>query len=183
MDISLVSEEPPLNKGYGNSTTIAFDVDQENAAKIILLSLAETVCTRLRADSAFAYVVAVSIVNSDFRHASHQMTLFSATNTTVEIHRAACRLFDELWDGTPIRKLGIHTGRLVHGAADRQLNLLDMDRFEKYSRMDAMVDTIRGRFGEDSIKRAVFIDSPIYHMAGGIAPEKRRPDYGTGIRE
>ena len=27
------------NKGYGNSTTIAFDVDQEDAAKMILLIL------------------------------------------------------------------------------------------------------------------------------------------------
>jgi DNA polymerase-4 len=183
IDISVVSEEAPPNKGYGNSTTIAFDVDQENAAKIILLSLAETVCTRLRADAAFATVVAVSIVNSDFSHASHQMTLFSATNTTIEIHKAACHLFDELWDGTPIRKLGIHTSKVVYGTAVRQMNLFDMNRYEKFSKMDTAVDRVRERFGDDAIKRAIFIDNPIYHMAGGITPEKRRPNYGDGIKE
>jgi len=183
IDVSVVSDEAPLNKGYGNSTTIAFDVDQENAAKMILLSLAETVCTRLRADQAFATVVAVSIVNSDFRHASHQMTLFSATNTTVEIHRAACRLFDELWDGTPIRNLGVHTSKVVHGSAVRQMNLFDMNRYEKFSKMDTTVDLVRERFGDDSIKRAIFLNNPIYHMSGGIPPEKRRPEYGKGIKE
>jgi DNA polymerase IV len=183
IDLSVVSNEVPPNKGYGNSSTIAFDVDQEGPAKMILLSLTETVCTRLRADNVMANVVAVSIVDSQFHHASHQLTLFGATNTTNEIHRAACRLFDELWDGSPIRNLGIHTSRVVSSSSARQMNLFDMNRYEKLSRLDETVDKVRDRFGEDSIKRAVFLNNSIYHMAGGIAPEKRRPDYGAEIKE
>jgi len=182
IDVSVVSNEIPANKGYGNSTTIAFDVDQANAAKMILLSLAETVCTRLRADSVMATVVAVSIVTSEFHHASHQLTLFSATDTTNEIHRAACRLFDDLWDGTPIRNLGIHTSKVVHGTSVRQLNLFDMNRYERLSKLDTVVDTVRERYGDDSIMRAIFLNNPIYHMAGGIPPEKRKPNYGEGIK-
>ena len=30
--------------------------------------------------------------------------------------------------------------------------------------------------------RAIFLNNPIYHMAGGIPPEKRKPNYG-GIME
>ena len=178
IDVSVVSDEVPLNKGYGNSTTIAFDVDQEGTAKMILLSLAETVGTRLRADSAMATVVALSIVDSEFHHASHQMTLFSATNTTVEIHRAACRLFDELWDSSPIRNLGIHTSKVVHGSSTRQINLFDGNRYDKFSKLDKSVDAVRERYGDDSIVRAIFLNNPIYHMAGGIPPEKRKPNYG-----
>jgi DNA polymerase-4 len=183
VDLSVISDEPPVNKGYGNSTTIAFDVDRPDTAKIILLSLAETVCTRLRADNAMVTVVAVGIVNSEFKYESHQMTLFSPTNTTIEVHRAACGLFDELWDGSPIRKLGIHTSKVVHGSADRQLNLFDMNRFEKFSKVDKVVDEVRERFGDDAVMRAIFLNSPVYHMVGGVAPEKRRPDYGDGIKE
>lgn len=182
IDMSVVSDEVPPNKGYGNSTTIAFDVDQANAAKMILLSLAETVCTRLRADSVMATVVAVSIVDSEFHHVSHQMTLLSATNTTNEIHRAACRLFDELWDGSPIRNLGIHTSKVVSGTSIRQINLFDMNCYERMSKLDTAVDKVRDRYGDDSIMRAVFLNNPIYHMAGGIPPEKRKPDYGEGIK-
>lgn len=183
VDVSFVSNEVPLNKGYGNSTTIAFDVDRPDTAKIILLSLTETVCTRLRADNAYATVVAVGIVNNEFHWESHQMTLFSPSNTTNEIHRAACRLFEELWDGSPIRKLGVHTSKVVHGATVRQLNLFDMNRFEKFSKMDVAVDKVRERFGDDAVKRAIFLNNPVYHMAGGVTPEKRRPDYGAGIIE
>ena len=183
IDVSVVSDVVPPNKGYGNSTTIAFDVDQAGAAKMILLSLAETVCTRLRADSVMATVVAVSIVDSEFNHASHQMTLLSATNTTGEIHRAACQLFDELWEGSPIRNLGIHTSKVVSGASIRQINLFDMNRYERMSKLDTVVDQVRERYGDDSIMRAIFLNNPIYHMAGGIPPEKRRPEYEEGIRE
>ena len=181
IDLSVVAEEAPPNKGYGNSTTIAFDVDDGSTAKMVLLSLAEKVCTRLRADKVMATVVAVSIVDIYFRHSSHQMTLISPTNITNEIHKAACKLFDRLWDGTPIRHLGIHTSKIVRGEVYKQINLFDMNRYEKLSRLDAVVDTIRERYGEDSVKRAIFLKGPVYHMAGGISPEKRKPKYKEGI--
>jgi DNA polymerase-4 len=182
IDVSVVSEEVAPNKGYGNSTTIAFDVDKENIAKMILLSLAETVGSRLRMDSVMATVVAVSIVNSEFHHATHQLTLLSATNTTNELHKASCRLFDELWDGSPIRNLGIHTSKVVSGTSIRQINLFDMNRYERLSKLDSVVDKVREKYGDDSIMRAIFLNNPVYHMAGGIPPEKRKPNYGEGIK-
>jgi len=182
IDMSVVSSEAPPNKGYGNSTTIAFDVEEESVAKMVLLSLAETVCTRLRADSVMATVVAVSIVDFEFHHASHQMTLLTASNTTNEIHRAACRLFDELWEGLPIRNLGIHTSKVISGDSLRQINLFDGNRYEKLSKLDIAVDMVRERYGDDSIKRAVFLENRIYHMAGGIPPEKRKAIYKEGIK-
>lgn len=181
IDMSVVSDEVPPNKGYGNSTTIAFDVEEEGDAKMVLLSLAETVCTRLRVDSVMATVVAVSIVDFEFHHASHQLTLLTATNTTNEIHKAACRLFDELWDGLPIRNLGIHTSKVVSGDSLRQINLFDMNRYEKLTKLDTAVDVVRERYGDDAIMRAVFLENRIYHMAGGIPPEKRKPNYKEGI--
>ena len=36
-----------------------------------------------------------------------------STNTTDDLYRISCQLFKELWDGTPIRLLGIRTGKLV----------------------------------------------------------------------
>ena len=177
IDMSVVANEASPNKGYGNSTTIAFDVDDGSTAKMVLLSLAEKVGARLRADSVMANLVAVSTVDMYFRHESHQMQLFSPSNTTNEIHKVSCKLFDEIWDGTPLRNLGIHTSKIVQGDVDKQLNLFDMNRHEKLSKLDLAVDVIRERYGEDSILRAVFLESPIYHMSGGISPEKRKPSY------
>ena len=177
MDVSVVQPEAPANKGYGNSTTIAFDVTDASTAKLVLLALAETVGTRLRAAKVRAEVIAVGIKSHDLSYASHQMTLRNATNITIEIHRCACQLFDELWDGTAIRHLGIHTSRVKDGFDMRQLDMFDDTDYEKLERMDATIDRIRGRYGIDSVKRAAFIGSPIDHMSGGISREKRTVDY------
>lgn len=177
MDVSVVQSEAPANKGYGNSTTIAFDVTDASTAKLVLLALAETVGTRLRAAKVRAEVIAVGIKSHDLRYASHQMTLRNATNITTEIHKFACRLFDELWDGSAIRHLGIHTSRIKDGINMRQLDMFDATDYEKLEKMDAAVDQIRKRYGIDSVKRAAFVNSPIDHMSGGISREKRSVDY------
>lgn len=177
IDVSMVASEAAPNKGYGNSTTIAFDVDNAKTAKLVLLALSETVSTRLREGNVLATVVAVDIVDCEFNRCSHQMTLFSGTNTTNDIYQAACKLFDELWEGAPIRHLGVHTSKVVDNTGMRQLNLFDMQKYEKLEKLDKAIDKIRDRYGADSVMRASFVKSEIYHMTGGIPPEKRKVDY------
>ena len=177
VDVSVVQSEPPPNKGYGNSTTIAFDVCDASTAKLVLLSLAETVGARLREAGVRAEVIAVGIKNFDLSYASHQMTLHNATNITAEIYQHACRLFDSLWDGTPIRHLGIHTSRIKDGFQLRQMDMFDDTDYERLEKLDGTVDQIRKRYGIDSLKRAVFVGSRIDHMGGGISREKRSVDY------
>ncbi len=177
IDVSLVASETPANKGYGNSTTVAFDVEDEVTAKLVLLGLVETVTTRLREDNMLANVVSVSLVDFEFNHASHQTTLFTGTNATNEIHQVACKLFDKLWDKTPLRQLGVHTSKVTEDKGIRQLNLFDMNKYEKLNKLDQAIDTIRERYGADSVMRASFVNSNIYHMSGGISPEKRKADY------
>lgn len=172
-DASMVEPVPADNKGYGNSTTISFDVADAQTAKMVLLSLAETVGRRLRKDDARIEVVSISIRFYDFSYVSHQGVLRSPTNITKEIHDAACRLFDELWDGTPIRHLGVHTGRVRRDGSSRQLALFDDMDYEKLERLDQAIDSIRDRFGADSVRRASFLrQDRIDHMNGGF-PEKR----------
>lgn len=177
VDVSLVSSETVVNKGYGNSTTIAFDVDNAETAMLVLLALSETVSTRLREDNMLATVVAVSIVDYEFKHTSHQTTLYTGTNQTDCIYHSACRLFEELWDGTPIRHLGVHTSKVKEDNGIRQLDLFQMGRYEKLEKLDKAIDCIRGRYGADAVMRASFVNSRIYHMSGGISPDKKKVDY------
>lgn len=177
-DVSLVEPEPAQNKGYGNSTTIAFDVADAPTAKMVLLSLCETIGRRLRRDQVRIETVSVSIRFHDLSCVSHQSVLEAATNITREIHTAACRLFDELWDGTPIRHLGVHTGRVSKNGASRQLSLFDHTDYERLEKLDSAVDRIREKFGADAILRASFLkQDQIDHMNGGISREKRTVDY------
>ena len=149
--------EPPDNKGYGNSVTIAFDVKDADTAKNILLSLSETVGRRLRRDGVWIETVSVTIRYFDLNRTSHQCVLEHATNITDEIYRAACRLFDELWDGAPIRLLGVQTGKVTKEGENRQLSLFDDTDYEKLERLDRAMDSIRERFGADAVQRASFM--------------------------
>lgn len=143
----------PANKGYSNETTLAFDVTDAHLAKEILLSLTETVATRIRADKAYISVVSVYFVDNEFRHSSRQMTLDSATNVTNEIYHHACALFDQLWNGSPIRLLGIQTSRAT-SENHRQYSLFEQQNVEKLSKLDSAIDAIRNKYGDASIQRA-----------------------------
>ncbi|MGI6095292.1 MAG: DNA polymerase Y family protein [Lachnospiraceae bacterium] len=177
MDVSVVEAAPEPNKGYGNSTTIAFDVTDRDTAKMVLLALCETVAARLREHRVKAEVISVGIKNNELHHVSHQKVLSSATDITSELHRTACQLFDELWNGDPIRHLGVYASRIRDHDFTRQMDLFDQTNYEKLEKMDAAVDAIRQKFGMDAVKRASFLEGEIDHMSGGISREKRSVDY------
>lgn len=153
VDHSPVLRKQPENKGYGNSTTLPRDVTDEDDAKRILLSLCESVGSRLRADDFMAQVIAVSIRNSQFQQNSHQCTMPAATNVTSELYRYACSLFDESWDHCPIRLLGVSTSKLTRERS-RQLNILDSGFYLRQGKMEHAVDEIRKKFGDNAIFRA-----------------------------
>ena len=177
IDLSPVLDQPPANKGYGNSTTTPYDVTDVETADRVLLALAETVGNRLREDNVQIEVVSVGIKYKDLSYFSHQKVLQTATNLTWEIYQAACELFLDLWDCGPIRHLGIHTSRVVNGVFYRQPTLFDEVDYEKLEKLDQTVDSLRKRFGMDSVMRAAFLKQPIDHMSGGISREKRTVDY------
>jgi len=174
-----VVPEPAENKGYGNSTTTARDVTSREEAAQVFLSLCETVGMRLRRDGKCGSCVSIHLRTNAFQHASHQMMLTGATNITTEIFDAACRLFDEVWDGiTPLRQLGVQVTRLSREPY-QQYDLfsgMSPQQFEKKLRLDETVDALRDKFGEDILRRGKFAQSPGEHMAGGLHKDRR-----TGI--
>ena len=173
-DTSSVLDRNEASKGYGNSTTIPFDVTDAETAKTILLSLCETVGARIRADRVFIKTVSVTIRDCDFRDVSHQETLYSATNVTEKIYETACRLFDRLWNHTPIRLLNVQTFQ-VTAEEYQQFSLFDSHNYEQLKKMNHAVDEIRRKFGEDAVKRACFLENrkSLPHMTGGIQKAKR----------
>ena len=143
-----VAPEPAENKGYGNSTTPAQDVLTHDHAHQVLLSLCETVASRMRRDGKCGSCISIHLRTNEFHHFSHQSVLNGATNITSEIFDAACRIFDEAWDGvTPLRQLGVQMTRLSN---------------EPYQ-----------QFGEDVIRRAKFAQKPGEHMMGGLDKARR----------
>lgn len=152
----IVKQPNGPNKGYGNSITLSNDVESYDAACQILLSLSETVGMRLRADHVKCNSITVEIKDWDFISHSHQTTLTTPTDITNIIYRHSCQLLKELWDGTPLRLLGIRTSKVTEGIFT-QMELFETNdnyKAEKFKKMDAAVDQIRNKFGMNAVKRA-----------------------------
>ena len=157
-------------KGIGNSTTIAFDVEDKDTAHKVLLSLCETVSMRLRDSQNCCTVVSVSIRGSDLISYSRQKKLTVATDSTRKIYEVICYLFDNVWKGNPVRHLGVHITDFC-GNDFYQNSYLDTFNYEKDMKLNKAVDEIRLKFGHKAISRSCFLHSGISAMCGGIGEE------------
>ena len=163
IDDSKVGIIPAKMKGVGNSTTLSEDLVTNEDAYVVLLRLAESVGARLRASHETAAMISTEIKYATFRSVSHQTSLNTPTASTDTIYKTACQLFDELWDGTPIRLLGIRSSKLTADSEPVQLSLFDLPLAstvkndtlvtEKQKKLDKALDTLRGKYGKDIIKR------------------------------
>ena len=149
------------SKGIGNSTTLAKDAESEEEAKKVLLWLSESVGGRLRNENVKAGMVSVEIKYSTFQSFSHQKQLVRNSNSDQIIYETACELFRELWNGEPIRLLGIRTSKLVDVNEPEQMSIFDFQesfvketiKDEKHQKLDKALDLIRKKYGDDAIVR------------------------------
>lgn len=162
-------------KGIGNSVTLGSDVCSAGEARQILLSLSEQVASRLRKSHLLAWTVTVEIKYSTFRSCSRQTQLSAPDSTSGVLYEYSCHLFDELWNGTPIRLLGLRTSKLVPETAPVQLSLFEMGltqeapaqthtvtppaavNTEKQKKLQSAVDEIRKKFGENAVIRGTLL--------------------------
>ena len=148
-----VRPEITENKGYGNAMTTPWDVTEMLYAQQVLLCLCETVSARMRKDGQVGRCVGVHLRTSQFENFGSQRQIPSATNGTVEIYQAACKILEELWDKkTPLRQMGVQLSKVSHDPY-RQYSLFDQ-RYDRLEKLDTAVDTIREKYGEDAIRRA-----------------------------
>ena len=176
IDSSKVEAIPSQAKGIGNSTTVSHDVETLEEAQLILMQLAESVGSRLRKEKQLAGMVSCEIKYNTFRSVSHQTTLTSPTDSTTLIYETACHLFKELWNGTPIRLLGIRTSKLCDPSEPIQLSLFDLlpsetspsqtnlppsgnFKKEKQEKLDKALDSIKNKYGKDAVVRGSLLNS------------------------
>ena len=95
---------------------------------------------------------------------------------TRPLFEAACRIFDEVWDGIkPLRQLGVQVTRLSDEPYYQYDLFSDMSpsQYERKLRLDETVDALRDKYGEDMIRRAKFARNPEQHMTGGLDKVRR----------
>ncbi len=158
IDSSAVASEPAQAKGIGNSVTLARDVVSAQEAYPVLRELAYKVARRLAAANQSANNLCVEIKYSTFEKYTHQMPFPNPTQSKEELYRCACKLFDKLWNGNPIRLLGVRAGKLIDVDEPVQIDLFSYQAqntatAKKKQKINSALDKIRQKYGDDAIHK------------------------------
>lgn len=159
IDDSPVRAQPEEAKGFSVETTFNDDIVSIEQVLPILLEQCDVVATRMRRKEKKCTSVSVTFRTLDFRNKSHQTTLPNATDMTDEIYKNAKKLFIESWKGEPLRLIGVALTNLMDESFEQMSLFEDNEQKERHRKLDATMDAIRQKFGNDKITRASIMNS------------------------
>ena len=106
-------------------------------------------------------MVSMEIKYYNFQTISHQMQVDRPTNESSVLYETACRLFQETWNGDPVRLLGIRTAKLVDETEPEQITIFDVELpqplDEKHKKLNAAVEELNARFGKGAVIKGTFL--------------------------
>lgn len=159
----VVPNDTVAPKSYSNAATLATDATTSALAHVALRPLCESVAARMRREGYVAGLVGVQIKYNDFSFAQHQRALREPTDDSKEIYAQICTLFDELWNGAPVRLLGARLAELSEPCAE-QLTLEDAQKQQARAKLDRVSDAIRAKYGRASLIPATMLEQDFSHL-------------------
>lgn len=168
IDESIVSENPvSKSKSVGRSTTLPNNITDLEAAKTVILRLAEEIGAEARKQDLKGKTISITIKYDDFKTITRQKSV-RATYLTKDIYAAGAKLLEDNWDKSrPVRLLGVSLNSISEDEAE-QISIFNMvdseDLSEKEEKLEKAYDSIRERFGTDKIKRAVILKEDMQFM-------------------
>ena len=140
-------------KSISHEHTFNEDTDDIEQLEATLSHLSQQVGRRLRDHGLFARTLQLKLRSADFHTITRAHSPARATQLDNEIFAEIRRLFRHNWKlGTKIRLLGVHASGFDHEQG--QLDLLNPQSQERWSRALAAADKLRDRYGESAVSLA-----------------------------
>jgi DNA polymerase-4 len=139
-------------KSVGNSTTLPADTTDEKVVTSVLGRLAESVANRLERKETVAMNVQLMIRYDDRRTITRSRKLEHFISSQEELFQAARHLWQQHWNGQPIRLLGITAQDLAENdEAYKQLDLFTYENDARKETLEETVNELRRKYGNDAI--------------------------------
>ncbi len=150
-----IGSEPPL-KSVGHGLTTPFDLTKAEEVWTLLLGLSQDVGTRLRRNFLRCRGVCLTMRDKNLKVKQHRHRLELATDNSADIARAAFEAFRESGGIiVPLRSIAVTAISVEDSRLPLQGDLFtDFENVEKRHKLDETVDSIRKRFGKNSIRPA-----------------------------
>ncbi len=151
-DRSVVAEQDA--KSYSHEIT--FPVDQSDGERLrsVLLSHASRVARRLRKDGVRGRTIVLKLRDHTFETHTHRVSGQAFTDNALTIYRKGARLLEEIWDGRPIRLIGLGVSGIAPRDAGTQSLFGEPPQQERHRRLQETIDSIEERFGKGRLFRA-----------------------------
>ena len=158
--VTTVDEEENI-KSIGNSLTVYRDLKNEEDVRMVIHLLSDSVAARMReAGLTRARTVHLYARASDLSGYQKQGKLPRPCSNAIEISKKAFELFREVYPWQSyVRGLGVSVSDFCFGA--EQLDLFgSLEKDEKQRRLDAAVDKLRKKYGNNVIQSAIVYKDP-----------------------
>ncbi|MEZ4719128.1 MAG: DNA polymerase IV [Caldilineaceae bacterium] len=148
-------------KSVSQERTFSRDVSDGVELRHMMQKLAAGVAKHLQRDELAGSTVKLKLRWADFTTPTRQLTLAQPTDNADRIYTAALQLFDKLWDGRPVRLIGVGVTGLVQQA--RQFELWEVDSpafkeaeaaYQRRARLAEAVRKLEQKYGDDAVRRA-----------------------------
>ena len=150
-------------KSISHETTFPEDIRELDVLRAWLLELTEQVSRRLRQNEICGRTVQLKVRYSNFDTITRSKSLTVPTNTTDQLWSVVSELLKSGLPNRPliVRLLGMGVSQLQPQLAVQRSLFEVEERDERSSKLDAVADQIRNRFGSTSLRRA----STVQHRA------------------
>jgi DNA polymerase IV len=165
-------------KSISHEHTFGQDTRDREQLESTLARLSEMVGRRLREQGFSARTIQLKLRYSDFTTITRAHSVSNATGVDAEIFSTVRKLFHDNWrEGRAVRLLGVHTSNFEEIA--EQLDLLQDDQRQKWTRALSASDRLRDKYGESAVflakgMRGTFRER--VHENPAERPEKRRDE-------
>lgn len=178
-DISVVAKKEFVSPGksVGHGITAVADLENDEQVWHVIFELTQDIGCKLRVHGLSAEGVAIHIRDNTLYSKQWQTKIDMPTQSPMIIARTAYQLFERkyAWQNQ-IRSVTVQAINLVPQDMPRQIGLfMDIEKMDKLERLDKCIETIRQRFGKDSIKNGVLCQNL------KMPPEKAEITMTTGM--
>lgn len=146
-----------IPSSVGNGSTASKDMVTESEASSLIVTLCESVATRLRQYGLKACGIHLGLKSNEFKYAGKQNPLHTPTNTSTDLINGALGLLGELWSSDmdiPLRAITVTAINLISSDEGYQQNFFaDDEPTLKEENLEKSVDKIRDKYGYNSIQR------------------------------
>jgi DNA polymerase IV len=148
------------HKSVSSECTLRKDTNEKALLKKHLIFQSEEVAAELRKLQVRARTITLKLKNSDFKQITRSVTLPNPTQSSETIYREVAGLLEAHELKKKVRLVGVGASGLLPDASPVQMDLFASKSGKdlNWEKVDKTLDTIKKKFGKDSVRRAALTE-------------------------